>query len=134
LTYFVISFSDVPSNQKKEEEKEKEDTSSRRGIRSLLYTHPERSDPEAGMQEIIDLTGGLKLSRTEAYLDYMDYMETEGLNEIMNEDDLDSEEEEFRFELSGMGASINYVDKILPTIDQCTDPLCNGLEKTKVTA
>ena len=55
------------------------------------------------MQEIIDLTGGLKLSRTEAYMDYMDYMETEGLNEIMNEDDLDSEEEEFYFKAKGKG-------------------------------
>ena len=78
-----------------------------------MYTHPERSDPEAGMQEIIDLTGGLKLSEV-----YMEAQEMEGLNEIMNEDDLDSEEEEFRFELKGKGASTNYVDNILPTIDQ----------------
>ena len=67
-----------------------------------MYTHPERSDPEAGMQEIIDLTGGLKLSEV-----YMEAQEMEGLNEIMNEDDLDSEEEEFRFELKGKGASTN---------------------------
>ena len=99
-----------------------------------MYTHPERSDPEAGMQEIIDLAGELKLSPTEVYMDFMEAQEMEGLNEIMNEDDLDSEEEEFRFELKGKGASTNYVDKILPTIDQCTDPLCNGLEKKKVTA
>ena len=52
------------------------------------------------MQEIIDLTGGLKLSRTEVY---MEAQEMEGLNEIMNEDDLDSEEEEFFFKVPGMG-------------------------------
>ena len=50
-------------------EEEKEDTSSRRGKRSLLYNHPERSDREAGMQEIIDLTGGLKLSRAEVIIE-----------------------------------------------------------------
>ena len=65
-----------------------------------MYTHPERSDPEAGMQEIIDRTGGLKLSEV-----HMEAQEMQGLNEIMNEDDLDSEEEEFRFELTGKGAS-----------------------------
>ena len=55
-----------------------------------MFTHPERSDPEAGMQEIIDLTGRLELSRTEVY---MEAQEMQGLNELMNEDDLDSEEE-----------------------------------------
>ena len=63
-----------------------------------MYTHPERSDPEAGMQEIIDLTGGLKLSEV-----YMEAQEMQGLNEIMNEEDLDSEEEEFYFKAKGKG-------------------------------
>ena len=65
-----------------------------------MYTHPERSDPEDGMEEIIGLTGGLKLSRTEVY---MEAQEMQGLNEIMNEDELDSEEEEFFFKVPGMG-------------------------------
>ena len=63
-----------------------------------MYTHPERSDTEAGMQEIIDLTGGLKLSEV-----YMEAQEMQGLNEIMNEEDLDSEEEEFYFKAKGKG-------------------------------
>ena len=52
------------------------------------------------MEEIIDLTGGLKLSMTEVY---MEAQEMEGLNEIMNEDDLDSDEEEFFYKVPGMG-------------------------------
>ena len=52
------------------------------------------------MQEIIDLTGRLELSRTEVY---MEAQEMQGLNEIMNEDDLDSEEEEFFFKVTGIG-------------------------------
>ena len=63
-----------------------------------MYTHPERSDPEAGMQEIIDLAGGLKLSEV-----HMEAQEMQGLNELMNEDDLDSEEEEFYFKAKGKG-------------------------------
>ena len=65
-----------------------------------MYTHPERSDPEDGMEEIIGLARGLKLSRTEVY---MEAQEMQGLNEIMNEDDLDSEEEEFYFKAKGKG-------------------------------
>ena len=92
-----------------------------------MYTHPERSDPEAGMQEIIDLTGGLKLSEV-----HMEAQEMQGLNEIMNEDDLDSEEEEFRYELKGKGASTNYVARFCPLLTSAQIPSAMGWRKRKL--
>ena len=88
-----------------------------------MYTHPERFDPEAGMQEIIDLTGGLKLSRTEVY---MEAQEMEGLNEMMNEDDLDSEEEEFFFKAPGMGLPQSTLRSVNDVTEGITQELPMG--------
>ena len=88
------------SDQEDDEKKETE----AKGIKSLLYTHPDTPDSDSGMEGLVRMAQGLKLSEV-----YMEAEEMRVLNEIMNNDDLDSDEEEFLLELGGRCTNVMMV-------------------------